>query len=916
MAKKQERDNLQESAPAYDEPEKLTRKEKIAYEKELVREGKILPRYSPRNPFGRLLALILVFFVGLFAAIGGIIGTFAYLGTRPVKEGFKLFNLDYEKFITEDAANKSVLDLTQTIADYQKLNSLAAISEYTPLVDTLLNGLETQLAALGVHVDKDELSATPFDQIGAYFSENVVQSLVLGEALSLKPGDNALLLTLCFGEEGVDYDIVTEQTEEGEQRKIVMKEGHSAMTVGSLKGSDMSSMLDKITLEAAMDVTAASDPAIRYLAYGSEGVNYEIHTDDATGEKSIVMLNDPETQQPFKKKTIAALTAADANLLGGAKIGDLVQIDDGAQGILGAVKDWTIEEMGNDEKLKSLRIGDIVDLSSATGIMKTIADKGWTIQDLTQSATIESLKISEIVDAPATGIMGAVRDWSISDLSNTHRINRIKISQLIDTSSASGIVKKLSDWRVGDLSSGNKFDTLLLSDVITIDNDSPVILRTLADTALGDCANAIDELHLSEILGDVSGNKLLGKLQNSTLSTLAKDIEGFTVADMFGDELYSYMLKTDKDGAPVSYAQVVRDYEEGHKTEAGSKKDINPHFIRDEEQQKKIKKYFVHGADEVVFGVFEQANGVYRLVTGDFTVYSEGAQRYIHRDLKLLPVRTWMLVDYENGGLTALPQGDEVTTDATGKTLGTPADVTGTPAKEGTDDLYYASGETYYPLYEDQFGVYYVNAERARIDLDCAVTEYETENGEKLALNGNKVTYGGVEYGVRTKSATQTQAEYSYIQIKVTVEEYYYDPDDSAFTAGEGGNLYAPAAVAERWHIDNGDGTFTEVDRFLDGIWYLLFGGEVRDSDGKLVLTDGEITAIDNTNAKLFDVANTISNVKNVLNDTPLWKLYLHGILSADANPYVELPGGGNLNDLTIKGCIAYIAAVSAMGTH
>ena len=82
----QPREEAEEDAP-------MTRKEKIAYEKELVKEGKIIPRYSPRNPLGRILALILVFFFGLFAMLGGIIGTFAYLGTRPVKDGLNLFNL-------------------------------------------------------------------------------------------------------------------------------------------------------------------------------------------------------------------------------------------------------------------------------------------------------------------------------------------------------------------------------------------------------------------------------------------------------------------------------------------------------------------------------------------------------------------------------------------------------------------------------------------------------------------------------------------------------------------------------------------------------------------------------------------------------------------------------------------------------
>ncbi len=834
MSRKNREENREEQ-----EREVLTRKEKIAYEKELVREGKILPRYSPRNPLGRLLLLILVFFFGLFAAIGGIIGTFAYLGTRPLKEGFDLFNLDYEKFLTDDAANKSVLDITQTLADFQKLNSLGAISEYTPLVDTLLDGLDAQLGALGVHVDKTELKATPFDQIGAYFSENVVQSLVLGEALSLKLGDNALLITLCYGEEGVDYDIETVETEEGASQKFVMKEGHSPMTVGGIKNSDMSVLLEKVTLEAALNITADSDAPIRYLAYGSEGVNYEIRTEE--GVKSIVMLTDPATNEPYKKKTVAALTAADADLLGGAKIRDLMTVGD-----------------------------------------------------------------------DATGILAAVKDWTISELSDPNRIERLRISQIIDVDSANELGKKLAEWRVGELTEGSKFDSLLLGDIITIDENSPVILRNLADTPLGGCGAAVEQFRLGEILGEgVSENKLLGKLQSSTLKTLASDLENFTVADLFGDELYSYMrITTDEDGNPLTYAAIVKAYETGHTDADGSKKDLNPVIIDDKsEERKNIQSYFLHGNTEVVLGVFEKTEGGYILLGRDLTVYTDGTRKYIERTVVLEPVYAWKSVDYASGELLALPAGDSVSADKGANTLATPESVKGEPYLQGGNPLYYLSGDKYYPLFTDVYSIYIVNENNERIDLDNSVSSYTTPDGETLVPNAGKVSYRGADYFIKTKKASGDTAGYDYISAQIAVEEYYYDQTQTAFSSD---NLYAADEVEERWRLANGDGTFTDVDRFLDGVWYLIFGGEQRDESGNLILdANGAITVIDRTSTPLFEVAGSIAGVTGTLNNMPLWQLYLHGVISE--NPYVELPAG-NLNDLTITGCIQYIANLSAIG--
>ena len=618
------------------------------------------------------------------------------------------------------------------------------------------------------------------------------------------------------------------------------------MTVGGIKSNDMNTLLEKITLEAALNVTADSDAPIRYLAYGSEGVNYEIRTEN--GVKSVVMLTDPATNEPYKKKTIAALTAADADLLGGAKIRDLMTVGDDAQGILAAVKDWTIGE-----------------------------------------------------------------------LSDPNRIERLKISQIIDTDSANELGKKLASWRVGELTNGNKFDTLLLGDVISIDENSPVILRNLAEMPLGGCGDAVNTFRLSDILGEsIADNKLLGKLQNSTLQTLSQDIERFTVADLFGEELYSYLrITTDTDGNRLTYAEIVKAYETGHADADGSKKDLNPVIISDEsEERKNIQSYFVHGGDVVIRGVFEKTDGGYILLGNNLNVYTDGARKYVERNVVLTPVYAWSIVDYETGGVRPLPAGDSVSNDNTGKTLSTPAGVSGESYLQDGKPLYYLSGDKYYPLFTDAYSVYYVNEQNARIDLDFSIASYTTPDGLTLLPEGGKVTYGGREYFIKTKNASGSQetgdyaAGYDYITAQITVEEYFYRQTDASFTQA---NLYAPEQVEERWRLDNGDGTYTEVDRFLDGVWYLIFGGEKRDADGNLILdADGAITVIDRTDTPLFETANSISSVTQTLNKMPLWMLYLHGVISA--NPYAELPGGGNLNELTITGCIQYIANLTAIG--
>ena len=59
--------------------------QKIALEKQLVKEGKIFPRtrYVPRSFAGRVLAVVLAFLIGVVAAIGGLLGVGYFAGTRP-----------------------------------------------------------------------------------------------------------------------------------------------------------------------------------------------------------------------------------------------------------------------------------------------------------------------------------------------------------------------------------------------------------------------------------------------------------------------------------------------------------------------------------------------------------------------------------------------------------------------------------------------------------------------------------------------------------------------------------------------------------------------------------------------------------------------------------------------------------------
>lgn len=953
--------------------QKATQAQQLALEKQLVKEGKILPRtrYTPKGYLGRILALLLAFLFGMLAVVGGLLGGGYFLAVTPSRNLLNFLKLN-EGLLTEEYLDKSVIDIVTDVRnDINSLTepqniSLSTFSKYSPVVDKMVDSIVEQVSAYGISVDKTTLSTTPLGGLASYLMDDVIMTAQLGGMLSVNAESEPFMIALCYGtegsnEEGGDYQVVDGQ--------IVMNEGKEARTLGALV-SEANTIINSMPLESILDAGIDSAAVILALCYGTEGVNYTV---DENG--GITMLTDPLTGKPYPVRKVEDLT-------------------------------------GNSDLIQNVTIGDVI-----------------------------------TIDENTTGILLAIKDWTLSDLSDASRIESLRLSQVvtIDENSAP-ILKAMQDWRISDMTDADMVDSLTLGQIIEITEDSAQLLKSIADTPIGDLGTTIDTLRLCDILDKeaIEGNKILRNLKMSSLDTLADDIQNLTVAQVFGDELYSYLDKhvseTDPDG--VTYKELIGGYDHSDNTNSAGGDTLRPEAIRADDlavNETRITTETTDDAD-IVHTVFEGyfrkdglgeqsaplssvigSGAVYRRLIetttgeGDDAVTTVETQYYVKDTVEIIPnAYEWKYIDYANGGeATALPDNTSVLAEAK-----VPAEYTKLDPEQGTERYYTENGgeKTYYyfcterihirdgepqteqvayPLCTDSRGVYiyrYVleetqledgsivyaeNSVRERVDLERTVTQYIYKDGGAHVVFATKEIegeegpvsvpdYAYVVWGEGEDAQTvrfMHRAAYERQKTNPETDEPVFDEDNNPvmeevperwwivvqsdvqpkyyYKSGTDPENPTTATFVEEkdteltwtatWTPTEEDGTAGQrraVDRYLSGVWYLLFGCEICPGTAESGCTHGTgdvpegslhfIDGLDNTNMPILDIASVVTNTSSTINTLPLWMLWLHEFINT--NPYAKIPNGfdpdgadggqaavTNLNELTINGAIALV---------
>ena len=432
-----------------------------------------------------------------------------------------------------------MLDIGKELAS-TPFENLQSIGKFTPLLRKQLEKVQELLADFGIDLNVDEFMLTAFGELSPYF-QGVIQSAELGGVLSLSPESDKLMLSICYGKENEDYTVDAEGN-------IVMNEGKSATTIQQM-AEDATSVINRVEVSTMMEVTADSSPSMRYLAYGKEGVDYEIVTDEATQEKTIKMLGGS------KPKQLKDLSKNDSSLLDNARICDLVEITEESSNLMRAIKNWTVSQLKQQSRIERLKLKQVltIDEETSSRLLKAIAD--WRICDLSDQDKINSLTINDVLtiteDSPL--LLRSLQSATLGKFDDA--IKTLRLEEMIPELESNKLLKHLKNSTVDTLASDVKalsvqqvFGDEIYGYYQTQDAyGKPIDVVPLAEETPG-----ADKVSVLTVKKDTAGNELtLGYFTALTGGTL---VENQTIYyDALIAKRNRELAQAEAEGDPVDY---------------------------------------------------------------------------------------------------------------------------------------------------------------------------------------------------------------------------------------------------------------------------------------------------------------------------------------------------------------------------
>lgn len=310
----------------------------------------------------------------------------------------------------------------------------------------------------------------------------------------------------------------------------------------------MTPAISGITVDEIYSLDADSPRVMLALAYGEEGVGYEIReikdeeTGEVTGRELIV----------HERKTIGSVVNATDSL----KIGDIVRIGDDSSRLLQAIQDWSLNDFSNSEKIDTLKLGDVLTI-----------------------VTDEEAAASEGTKTASPNILQALADVSVGDMSDA--INGLSVEQILgaDAVEDDPLLQQLRSSTLGSLAEDIRQMTIqeLFADSVYEYHETDSFAASTGDTPHRDDFAQLQSMFTEH--ASVYGKEYLYVKQGNAYMLASEFIEQYAAAnaetpageDFSGNvpnALYSPYLQVQASdpnyaGVPLYYLREITETTEG-----------------------------------------------------------------------------------------------------------------------------------------------------------------------------------------------------------------------------------------------------------------------------------------------------------------------------------------------------------------
>lgn len=439
-----------------------------------------LPR-SHGGLFGKIIACVLSFILGIIAAVGGVIGAGYFVTTQPTStvadtiSGLLGADFDYTEFIDSSYGDKQILELVTDVYNAaielsDSTASLEKLSKISPKVKELATTVKNMSTEFGLTVTEEEVLTTPFGEMIDFFKDRL-NDTPAGDVLSSFGMESPLLMALCYGEEGVDYVKDSEGT-------ITMLGGSEKTLIKDLLDDDLSNVFDKIALDTVftdLDPENPDDDMMFALAYGERNTTYKIVNDDSEQGYHV------EMQQVYYYKNGDEFTDYDHNKADVLSATPIAEFSDAYTLLL---------QVGTDESGTPITETQYVNFSSETNTYLAFQTYDETTHTLSSPVLYKKTKLSDLTsDASALLDKLYLKDiLHIDAKSNKVLINLAygteNVDYFINTSGNIVMINGSMPHTLGYLKThkDDLIDSVCLEDVLKPDLDSNIVLYMLYGT--------------------------------------------------------------------------------------------------------------------------------------------------------------------------------------------------------------------------------------------------------------------------------------------------------------------------------------------------------------------------------------------------------------------------------------------------